>query len=53
MSRTKYLSHLERQMDASRKAIDDLTRENHELKSLLREVVQAQKPSATSNKSNT
>lgn len=37
MSRTKYLQHLERQQDAAKKIIDDLTRENYELRSMLKE----------------
>jgi hypothetical protein len=39
MSRAKYLKSLERQLQALRKATDDLTRENYELRQLLQQAV--------------
>lgn len=36
MSRVKYLKSLERTIEAMKKATDDLTRENYELKQLLK-----------------
>ena len=36
MSRAKYLKGLERDLEATRKIIDDLTQENHELKEILK-----------------
>ena len=44
MSRAKYLQSLERQADAAKKVIDDLTRENYELRTMLREVNYAPHP---------
>lgn len=38
MSRAKYLKQLERVNDAAKKAIDELIRENYELRTLLKEV---------------
>ena len=38
ISRAKYLKSLERQADAAKKVIEDLTRENYELRSMLKEV---------------
>jgi hypothetical protein len=38
MSRTKYLKELERLNDAAKKTINDLIRENYELRTLLKEV---------------
>jgi hypothetical protein len=46
MSKAKYLSHLEKQISASRKVLDDLVKENYELKNLLREA--AKKPTTPS-----
>lgn len=37
MSRTKYLTHLENVLSANRKVIDELTRENYELKVQLKQ----------------
>lgn len=39
MSRPRHLQQLERQIEAARKAIDDLTRENYELKKFASEVI--------------
>ena len=36
LSRAKYLKSLERDLNASRKIIDDLTQENYELRNILR-----------------
>jgi hypothetical protein len=35
-SRARYLKFLERDLDASKKVIDTLTQENHELKEILK-----------------
>lgn len=42
MSRTKYLKELERRDAAAKRVIDDLTRENYELRTMLKEVKHAQ-----------
>lgn len=42
MSRVQYLKQLERREAAAQKVIDDLTRENYELRTMLKEVKHAQ-----------
>jgi hypothetical protein len=46
LSRAKYLKSLERDLDASRKIIDDLTQENYELKVILRSFQENQRTSS-------
>ena len=40
-SRARYLKFLERDLDASKKVIDSLTQENHELKEILKMITHA------------
>ena len=42
LSRSKYLNQLERELEASQQAINELTQENYELKEILR-LLQANK----------